>query len=41
MRLKNLAGLVIGQRLVFDSHDYRVKLTAAETGRPYVAAVPH
>jgi hypothetical protein len=43
MRLKNLTGLVIGQHLVFDSHDYRMKLTAAEikTGRPYVAAVPH
>jgi integrase/recombinase XerD len=43
MRLKNLAGLVIGQHLVFDGRDYRVKLTAAETktGRPYVAAVPH
>ena len=43
MRLKNLAGLVIGQHLLFDGHDYRVSLTAAETktGRPYVAAVPH
>jgi hypothetical protein len=31
MRLKNLTGLVIGQHLVFDGQDYRVKLTAAET----------
>ena len=43
MRLKNLAGLVIGQHVVFDGHGYRLDLTAAETktGRPYVAAVPH
>jgi len=43
MRLKNPAGLVIGQHLVFDGHDYQVKLAAAEAknGRPYVAAVPH
>jgi integrase/recombinase XerD len=41
MRLKNLAGLVIGQHLVFDSLDYRMKLTAeTKTGRPYVATVP-
>jgi integrase/recombinase XerD len=43
MRLKNLTGLAIGQHLVFDGHDYQVKLPAAETktGRPYIAAVPH
>lgn len=42
MRLKNLTGLVIGQHLVFDGADYRVKLGAAETktGRSYVAPVP-
>jgi integrase/recombinase XerD len=42
MRIKNLANLVIGQHLVFDGCEYRVKLSAAETktGRPYVAAVP-
>jgi integrase len=43
MRLKNLASLVIGQHLVFDGHDYQVRLSAAETkyGRPYIAAIPH
>jgi integrase/recombinase XerD len=42
MRIKNLAGLVIGQHLVFDGAAYLVKLSATETktGRPYVAAVP-
>jgi hypothetical protein len=42
MRLKNLAGLVIGQHLVFDGGGYQLHLTAAETktGRPYDAAVP-
>ena len=42
MRLKNLAALVVGQHLVSDGHDYRVRLAATETktGRPYVAAVP-
>jgi integrase/recombinase XerD len=42
MRLKNLAGLVIGQHLMFDGTAYWLKLTAAETktGRPYHAAVP-
>ena len=43
IRLKNLAGLVIGQHLVLDGPDYRLTLTATETKtrRPYVAAVPH
>ena len=43
MRLKKLTGLMVGQHLVFDGHDYQMKLPAAETktGRPYVAAVPH
>jgi integrase/recombinase XerD len=43
MRLKNLAGLMVGQHPVFDRHGYRVRLTAAETqtGRPYVAEIPH
>ena len=43
MRLKNLAGLAVGQHLLYDGQDYRVNLTAAETkfGRPYAAAVPH
>ncbi len=43
IRVTNLAGLVIGQHLVFDGHDYRLEITAAETktGRPYVADVPH
>jgi integrase/recombinase XerD len=43
MRLKNLAGLMVSEHLVFDGRDYRVKLTAMETktGRPYVAAAPH
>jgi integrase/recombinase XerD len=42
MRIKNLANLVIGQHLVFDGCEYRLKLSAAETktGRPYHAAVP-
>ena len=42
MRLKNLAGLVIGQHLVFDGCMYLLKLGATETktGPPYVAAVP-
>jgi integrase len=42
IRLKNLAGLVVGQHLVFDGQAYRLTLTAAETknGRPYVAMVP-
>jgi integrase len=42
IRLKNLAGLVIGQHLIFDGKGYRLQLTAAETksGRPYVASVP-
>ncbi len=41
--MKNLAGLVIGQHLVFDGRAYRLEITAAETktGRPYIAAVPH
>ena len=43
MRLKNLAGLVIGQHLLFEEQAYRMELTAAETktGRPYIAPVPH
>jgi integrase/recombinase XerD len=42
MRLKNLAGLVIGQHLVFDGQGYGLRLTADETKtlRPYHAAVP-
>ena len=32
VRLKNLAGLMVGQHLVFDGQD--------KTGRPYIAAVP-
>jgi integrase/recombinase XerD len=42
IRVKNLAGLVIGQHLVFDGRAYRLEITAAETktGRPYIAAVP-
>ena len=42
MRIKNLANLVIGQHLVFDGCEYRLKLSAVETktGRPYHAAVP-
>lgn len=42
IRLKNLAGLVIGQHLVFDGEGYRLQLSTAETktGRPYVATVP-
>jgi hypothetical protein len=43
MRRKNLAGLVVGQHLVFDGQDHRVKLTTArpQMGRPYVAAALH
>jgi integrase/recombinase XerD len=42
MRIKNLANLVIGQHLVSDGCEYRLKLSAGETktGRPYHAAVP-
>jgi integrase/recombinase XerD len=42
MRLKNFAGLVIGQHLMFDGAAYWLKLSAAETktGRPYVVTVP-
>jgi site-specific recombinase XerC len=42
IRLKNLAGLVIGRHLSFDGSACRLELTAAETktGRPYHAAVP-
>ena len=42
IRLKNLAGLVIGRHLVFEGQGYRLHLTAAETktGRPYLGAVP-
>jgi integrase/recombinase XerD len=42
MRIKNLANLVIGQHLLFDGCEYRLKLSAAETksGRPYHAGVP-
>jgi integrase/recombinase XerD len=43
VRVKNLAGLMIGQHLIFDGERYRLHVTAAETktGRPYVACVPH
>jgi integrase/recombinase XerD len=43
IRVKNLAGLTIGQHLIFDGERYRLHVTAAETktGRPYVAPVPH
>jgi integrase/recombinase XerD len=43
IRLRNLAGLMIGQHLVFDGQAYRLQITAAETknGRPYIARVPH
>jgi len=36
IRLKKLTGLMVGQHLVFDGHDYQMKLPAAETktGRP-------
>jgi integrase len=42
IRLKNLAGLVIGRHLLFDGQGYRIELTAEETktGRPYVADLP-
>jgi len=42
IRLKNLAGLVIGRHLVLDGEDYRLTLAASETktSRPYVAVVP-
>jgi integrase/recombinase XerD len=42
MRLKNFAGLVIGQHLVFGGQGYELRLAKAETKtrRPYHAAVP-
>ena len=42
IRLKNLAGLVIGRHLICDGNDYRIELTAEETktGRPHVADLP-
>jgi integrase len=42
IRLKNLAGLVIGRHLLFDGQGYRIELTAEETktARPYVADLP-
>jgi hypothetical protein len=42
IRLKNLAGLVIGRHLIWDGQGYRIELTAGETktGRPYVADLP-
>ena len=42
IRLRNLAGLVIGRHLIFDGGVYGLRLTIAETknGRPYGAELP-